>query len=120
MMNEQADVKKTLSILVDNMRQRRRVLGISQEQLAERVGVSVNHVSKIEVGLKTPSLGTTIKIARALEMEPSDLFADECAEWMDESHELGFALRSLPDTEAKFLIDQFRSSLKIIKKLLKD
>ncbi len=38
---------------------------------------------------------------------------------MDEAHELGFALRSVPEAEAKFLIDQFRATLKEIRKLLK-
>lgn len=116
-MNEKADIKKTLSIIVDNMRERRRILGISQEQLAERANLSVNYISKIEIGLKIPSLSTTIRIAKALEMEVSDIFANKTAKWINETQEIGFTLHSLPDMEAEFLIKQFRDTLKLIRSL---
>jgi transcriptional regulator with XRE-family HTH domain len=120
MMNRQPEVKKALSILVDNIRERRRVLRLSQEQLAEKADLSVNYVSKIEVGLKIPSLSTTVRLAKALEMEPSDILAEGAPKEMDDAQELGFALRSLPEAEAEFLLSQFRASLKLIRKLLKD
>lgn len=119
-MNEKADTKRIISILVKNVRERRRVLGLSQEQLAERADLSINYVSKIEIGVKTPSLNTILRLAKALEMEPSDILVEKFPKWTDASHEMGYALRTLPDTEAEFLIGQFRASLKLIRKLLKD
>ncbi len=120
MMNERADIERTLSILVDHLRDRRRALGLTQEGLAERADLSTNYVAKIELGLKTPSLSTTIRLARALGMEVSDILADEGAKWMDQTQELAFALRSLPDSEAEFLVAQFRTLIERIKGLIKD
>ena len=120
MMNDKLDVKKTLGILMSNVRERRRALGLSQDQLAERANLSVNYVSKIEIGLKAPSLSATIRLAVALEMEPSDILVEEAPKWMDEAQEVGFALRSVLPTEAEFLMTQFRSTLKLIRRLLRD
>ncbi len=58
MMNEKADIQTTLAALVRNMRERRRALGLSQEQFAEKADMSANYISKIEVGLRIPSLST--------------------------------------------------------------
>ena len=119
MMNEKANIKKTLSILVKNIRERRRTLGLTQEQLAEKTDVSTNHLAKIELGLRVPSLSTTIKLAGALDIEVSDILAGEDAKWMDEVQELAFILRSLPDDEAEFLIKQFRVMIEHTSKLIK-
>lgn len=53
-------------------------------------------------------------------MEVSDILADEGAKWMDQTQELAFALRSLPDSEAEFLVAQFRTLIERIKGLIKD
>lgn len=46
----------------------RREVGLTQEQLAERAGISVVHLSNIELGKKTPGLMVLIRIAEALEV----------------------------------------------------
>ena len=46
----------------------RREVGLTQEQLAERVGISVVHLCNIELGKKTPGLTVLIRIAEALEV----------------------------------------------------
>jgi len=119
MMNRQADLSRTLSVLVDNIREGRRALGLSQEQLAERAGLSANYVSKIEIGLKVPSLSTTIRLARALGMEVSDILADRDSKWMDEAQALAHTLRSLPDSEAEFFLRHFRTLLGHVRGLFK-
>lgn len=120
MMNRQADIKKTLTILANHMRDRRRTLGLTQEGLAEVTELSTNYIARIELGLKIPSLSTTVRLANALGMEVSDILAGEDAKWIDEAQELAFALRSLPDSEAEFLLKQFRMLMEHIKGLLKD
>ncbi len=46
----------------------RREVGLTQEQLAERAGISVVHLCNIELGKKTPGLTVLIRIAEALEV----------------------------------------------------
>lgn len=102
------------------MRTRRRMLGLTQEGLSEVSGLSTNYIAKIELGWKMPSLGTLVKLAKGLNVELPDLLADENLKWMDKAQEVAFALRSLPDDEAEFLIKQFYTDLEHTKKLMRD
>jgi len=53
-------------ILGANIRKYRKQIGITQEQLAEKTGKSVNYIGMIERGEKVQSLKTFILIANAL------------------------------------------------------
>jgi transcriptional regulator with XRE-family HTH domain len=57
------------------MRDRRRILGISQEKLAERVSTSTHYISQIEQENKFPSPEMLERIARALEIDSPQLFS---------------------------------------------
>jgi transcriptional regulator with XRE-family HTH domain len=56
------------------LRKLRRNKDITQEQLAEMIGVSVDFVSKMERGLNAPSFETMQKIAAILEVDASEFF----------------------------------------------
>lgn len=60
-------------LLGKNIKQRRQKLGLTQQQLADRLNMSLNFVGKIEVAFSKPSLDTLIEIAEALETTVSDL-----------------------------------------------
>jgi transcriptional regulator with XRE-family HTH domain len=62
-------------ILGDNLRNYRAVLGLSQARLAEKAGITTQYEGMIEGGKKFPSPDTIDSIARALQIEPSELFA---------------------------------------------
>ena len=62
-------------ILAKNMRERRQSLGITQAELAERADISTNFVAMIELKHKFPSPEVLERIASALGMETSGLFA---------------------------------------------
>lgn len=51
----------------------RKVMKISQEELAERVGIHRNHMGRIERGETNPPLPTIEKIAKALKVKPDEL-----------------------------------------------
>jgi transcriptional regulator with XRE-family HTH domain len=61
----------------------RAIAGLQQKELADLAGINPSHVSLIEVGKRTPSVGTVSKIAKALHIpenlmnllaaEPEDL-----------------------------------------------
>ena len=48
--------------------------GLTQEKLAERSGLSLDYVGKIEVNINKPGLRALIKIANALDVPIKDLF----------------------------------------------
>jgi transcriptional regulator with XRE-family HTH domain len=57
-----------------HIRHHRRAMELSQEQLAERVGVPAEIIGKIERGTTTSSFDTVEKIATALILPPLALF----------------------------------------------
>lgn len=56
-------------ILKDVIKNRRKVLGISQQDLAELSGISLPTVKDIERGIANPSLATISKLLDVLGME---------------------------------------------------
>jgi transcriptional regulator with XRE-family HTH domain len=67
--------RKDLPHLDEVVRQRIRELraerGLTQEQVCERAGISVDAVSRIEGGTRVPTLDTIERLARALAVTPS-------------------------------------------------
>ncbi len=48
--------------------------GLTQEKLAERSGISLDYMGKIEVNINKPGLKTILKLANALKIEPYKIF----------------------------------------------
>jgi DNA-binding XRE family transcriptional regulator len=74
-----SDVPKTTSwaaILGLNIRLQRKSLGLSQEELAHRVGVDVRYLGGIERTQENPSLEVICAIASALGTSPSALLTE--------------------------------------------
>jgi transcriptional regulator with XRE-family HTH domain len=55
------------------VREVRKLRGLSQERLAEKVGVDPKQISRIEGNKSAPSLDTLEAIARSLQVEMKDL-----------------------------------------------
>lgn len=55
------------------IKQRRKELSLTQQQLADKMNISLNFMGKIEVAFSKPSLDTLIDFANALETTVSDL-----------------------------------------------
>jgi transcriptional regulator with XRE-family HTH domain len=55
----------------------RRVRKLTQEELAEAVGCSVEFISLVERGVNAPSVAGLEKFAKALKVEVRDLFTFE-------------------------------------------
>lgn len=60
-------------IIAKNARRIRLEKGLTQAQVASRLGVDRAHVSSLEQGLRNPTATTLWEIANALEIEISDL-----------------------------------------------
>jgi transcriptional regulator with XRE-family HTH domain len=57
------------------MKERRRVLGITQANLAEKVGTSTHYIGQIELGNKFPTPEMLERIACALEIDSPQIFS---------------------------------------------
>jgi transcriptional regulator with XRE-family HTH domain len=53
----------------------RKQRGVSQESLALKCGLDRTYISGIERGTRNPSLTNILKIAAALQVSPSEIFA---------------------------------------------
>ena len=71
-MNRSGYVKSRFGLAI---KQRWQKIGISQEVLAERAGLHRTYIGDIERGARNLSLENIEKIARALQISISDLFA---------------------------------------------
>jgi transcriptional regulator with XRE-family HTH domain len=57
------------------IRELRTTSRVSQEQLAERAGLHRLYLGGVERGERNPTLHTIVRVARALEVAPSELLA---------------------------------------------
>lgn len=69
-------------ILAENMKKYRKILRISQEKLAEKIGTAPNYIAMIEVGKKFPSAGMLERIALALNIDTPELFTTSSVTFM--------------------------------------
>jgi transcriptional regulator with XRE-family HTH domain len=54
----------------------RREKGLTQEALAEAMGVSRNHVADIELGARNTGVWSLLLTCRALKIAPEEMFTD--------------------------------------------
>jgi transcriptional regulator with XRE-family HTH domain len=59
----------------ENVRKRRRKLGLSQEELADRAELHRTYIGSIERGERNVSLENIVRLAAALEVKPAALLA---------------------------------------------
>lgn len=76
---EREGMELDYSAIGKRIRARRTRLGLSQEQLAERADLSVQHVSHIETANTKLSLPVLVQIANTLGVTPNDLLCDSAA-----------------------------------------
>ncbi len=65
--------KQLLALLAKNVRNLRKEVGLSQEELAFECEIDRTYISKVERGIANPSLLVLFKIANVLKVEIKDL-----------------------------------------------
>lgn len=83
-MGHNRDIKKLLGRRIKEIRTRK---GLTQEKLAELVGIGERNLSKIECGNNFITAETLSNILLALDVEPSELFNFQHLENTDELKE---------------------------------
>jgi len=99
-------------ILAGNMKKYRKILGISQEKLAEKMDTAPNYIAMIEVGKKFPSAVMLERIAQALNVDTPELFTTNTVTFMTNSN------KSLERLYQEILIDfkKFENDYKLFEK----
>lgn len=83
----------------------RRVRGMKQEELAEKVSLSTSYISAIERGVKTPTLENFIAIANVLKVSSDELLREELEVRFDiQMTQLGAMLEQLDSTEKERIL----------------
>ena len=61
-------------LIAKRIKDARKLSGLTQEQLAEKIGISTNAVAKLENNLMTASLQTLVNIVNVLNIDMNTLF----------------------------------------------
>ena len=63
-------------LVIDNIKRIRKEKGFSQEKLAEACNTATSYIGLMEIYQNVPKLSTIEKIAKALDVDPLELFRD--------------------------------------------
>lgn len=96
---------KLLSRIGKNVAIRRKALGFTQEQLATRIGVEVETVSRLERGMHSPSLSALETLSEELDISISDLLEEKVSAQVPESEIIATYLSKLKPKDRLFLTD---------------
>ncbi len=69
----ESDFPSERQALGEHVRQKRKLLGISQEELAFRANLDRTYVSQIERGIGNPSLTVLLRLAAVLQVKIQEL-----------------------------------------------
>jgi transcriptional regulator with XRE-family HTH domain len=98
-----------LSVLIGkNLSQFRRERGITQADLAERIDVDAETISRFERGTVTPSVATLERLCGALDCRWSDLLEGVSAASQQLGPEIARLLDPLSPKDRLFILDQVK------------
>ena len=67
--------KKDRTLLGEGIRKHRKLAGLTQEKLAEAVGINAVYMGQIERGYRVPTVDVLLRVARALKVHLRDVVA---------------------------------------------
>lgn len=109
---------KLANIFAGHLRVRRKAMGFTQEQLAERSGFSANYIARLELGTSIPSLSTLAKLSKALRIGVPDLLTNE-PQPVSADDVCAVLLLPLNDQETEYVLTQLRSTVNFVLSLRK-
>ena len=105
MVDKQKESERLAKRLGKNVAERRKQLEWTQEQVAERVGVDSETISRFERGVNLPSLLTLEKLSTALRLSVGDLLSKQRPEAANEAAVFAALIVDLsPDDRAFIMI----------------
>lgn len=101
------------------IRRYRKAHGMSQDELAEKVGISVTHMSHIETGNTKLSLPVLVALSESLEVRADDLlFSNTAASSNTVAEQISSVLEDCSAAQARVILDIVKASKISIKKHL--
>lgn len=88
---------------------RRKAIDWTQDQLAERLGVDAETISRFERGATVPSLVTLDNLARTMSSSTADLLSEASAAPTDQALQISQMLASLPAEDSEFVVSQLKA-----------
>lgn len=76
-MNKKEDKEEVYAIIGRRIREERKRIGLTQEELAEKADMSYKFLNRIERNVSKPSLDMIIKLSEVLDIPLLSLFSDE-------------------------------------------
>lgn len=104
-------------IIANNIRNLRIQKGYTQDQLAEAVGISTSHLSKVETGQRRIGMKTYLSILQTLKVEDEDYVMAAVREPDEERSRLDKILEDCTTAEKQFLLDvleNVKDNLKVL------
>ena len=98
------------------IRKYRKANGLSQEQLAEAVGISVTHMSHIETGNTKLSLPVLVDLTGALGVSADDLLSDAPSARKSTCEELAQLLDTCSPQQLRIITDVARATKTALEK----
>lgn len=99
----------TKELIGKRIQELRKVLRLSQEQVAEKADISPNYLSRIECGKENPTLDMLMKLANALNIEMWEMF--------DFGHEVN--IKELREVLNRLLKETDEEKLRLAVKILR-
>jgi transcriptional regulator with XRE-family HTH domain len=90
--------------LAHNIGVRRRALGLTQAQLAERMGVDTETLSRFERGKHAPTLKSLVRLAGLLQTTVADLLTEERQSPSDDAMVISAWLEALSPEDKAFAL----------------
>lgn len=109
-MGETSEARKRLGKrLGQRIAEQRKSIQWTQDQLAERLGVDAETVSRFERGATVPSLVTLDRLARVLNTSTADLLSEASAAPSDQAMRISTWLASMPSEDSEFVVSQIKA-----------
>ena len=105
---------KLAEIVGENISERRRRLGLSQKELADRLNITQDAMTRMEKGKIAPKMGRLVDIAQNLQCSVGSLFRthDETTEEMAAT--IADILKPLPKDGQEALVDLVASAARVM------
>ncbi len=104
-MGDSTDERRKLAKrLGQQIAERRRELSWTQDQLAERLGVDTETISRFERGVTVPALLTIEKLAGILKTSVANLLSEASISPSDQAIRISAWLASLPPEDGEFIV----------------
>ena len=101
------DLRKPLG---NKIRQFRKIRGLTQEQLAVKIGIETNTLSNIETGKSFMSFKVFQKLPEILDVQPYEFFIYENVT-MEHKKELAAKIKNIKNSNLIFLIENIINQL---------